>query len=396
MTNRQRIRLGMVGGGPGSMIGPTHRYAAALDGHYELVAGAFSRQRSRSLELAAELDLRSDRVYESFEEMAEREAARDDGIEAVSIVTPNSTHVAASIAFLERGIHVLCDKPIATDVQGALEVHRCQLRTGTLFALTHNNAAWPMVREARARVLAGELGQVQIVQIEFASGGRSRLVEAEGDHHTQWRTDPEIAGPSAVLADLGVHAHQLLRFATGEEVASVSAHLSIVVAGRRSHDNAQIALRLGNGARGALWASYVAAGSRQGLRLRVFGDKASLEWAGEDPEFLHLRYLDRAHLSLRRGDAWLSEDAQWASRIKAGQPEGVLEAFANLYRDVAFRIRAHQDGTEADPRTSLVAGAWDGVLGMQFIAACLESDARAGEWVDTPGNVATSMQSSRL
>jgi predicted dehydrogenase len=378
----RKIRLGMVGGGPGSMIGPAHRRAVALDGRFELVAGAFSRDRHKSLVVAAELDIAEERIYATFEQMAELEARREDGIEAVSIVTPNDTHARASTAFLERGIHVLCYKPMAVTLEEAVDVFEAQRRSGALFALTHNYAAYPMVREARERVANGALGRVRVVQVEHAQGGRSRLVEASGDAQTAWRTDPSVAGPAAVLADLGVHAHHLARYVTGLELEAVSATLATVVPGRTSHDDAQVSLRFSGGGRGALWASFVAAGNGHGLRLRVFGEDGSLEWAQSDAEVLHLRPLEAPGQVLRRGEPWLGEAQARASRIKAGHPEGFFEAFATLYSDVAECIRARQERREPDRFATTVAGARDGVLGLRFVEASLESDRLGSAWVD--------------
>ena len=374
------IRLGMVGGGPGAMIGPTHRIAARMDGHYRLVAGAFSRTPERNRAMGEELALSPDRVYADYREMAERERAREDGVEAVAVVTPNDSHVPVSTCFLRHGIHVLCDKPLANSLAEAETLREVVDESGCVFALTHNYAGYPMVREARARIATGELGAVRIVQAEYASGARSRLVEAEGDEKTAWRTNPSIGGPSAVLCDLGVHAHHLLRFITGCEVDAVSASLATMVAGRTSHDDAQVSLRLGGGARGALWASYVAAGHRNGLRLLVCGETGSLEWWQERPEILSLHTLGGSSRRLHRGDAGLSADARAATRVKAGQPEGFLEAFANIYSDVAGWIRTPAGQRDHAPWPA--AGVHDGIAGMRFIEACVASDQAGARWVE--------------
>ncbi len=374
------IRLGMVGGGPGAMIGPTHRIAARMDGHYRLVAGAFSRTPERNRAMGEELALSPDRVYADYRDMAEKERAREDGVEAVTVVTPNDSHVPVSTCFLRHGIHVLCDKPLANSLAEAETLREVVDESGCVFALTHNYAGYPMVREARARIATGELGAVRIVQAEYASGTRSRLVEAEGDEKTAWRTNPSIGGPSAVLCDLGVHAHHLLRFITGCEVDAVSASLATMVAGRTSHDDAQVSLRLGGGARGALWASYVAAGNRNGLRLLVCGETGSLEWWQERPEILSLHTLGGSSRRLHRGDAGLSADARAATRVKAGQPEGFLEAFANIYRDAAGWIRTPAGQRDHAPWPA--AGVHDGIAGMRFIEACVASDRAGARWVE--------------
>ena len=377
---RVPVRLGMVGGGPGAMIGATHRIAARMYGRFRLVAGAFSRTPERNRAMGEELALRPDRVYADYREMARVESAREDGIEAVAVVTPNDSHVPISMCFLRRGIHVLCDKPLANSLADAEALRDVVEESGCVFALTHNYAGCPMVREARARVLAGELGAVRIVHVEYASGARSRLVEAEGDEKTAWRTNPAIGGPSAVLSDLGVHAHHLLRFVTGCEVEAVSASLATMVPGRTSHDDAQVSLRLSGGARGALWASYVAAGCRNGLRLLVCGESGTLEWWQEQPEVLTIHALGGSTVRLHRGDAGLGADAQAATRRKPGQPEGFQEAFANVYGDVADWIRTPAERRARAPWPA--AGVHDGVAGVRFIEACVASDRAGAAWVN--------------
>ena len=374
------VRLGMVGGGPGAMIGPTHRIAAWMYGDYRLVAGAFSRTPERNRAMGEALGLATGRVYDDYREMARAESAREDGIEAVAVVTPNDSHVPISTCFLRHGIHVVCDKPLANSLADAETLRDVVEDSGCIFALTHNYAGYPMVREARARVLAGELGAVRIVNAEYASGARSRLVEAEGDEKTAWRTNPAIGGPSAVLCDLGVHAHHLLRFVTGCEVEAVSASLATVVPGRTSHDDAQVSLRLSGGARGALWASYVAAGCRNGLRLLVCGESGTLEWWQEQPETLTIHALGGSSRRLHRGDAGLSADARSATRRKPGQPEGFQEAFANVYSDIAGWIRAPADRRDRAPWPA--AGVHDGIAGVRFIEACVASDRAGAVWVD--------------
>ena len=374
------VRLGMVGGGPGAMIGPTHRIAARMYGHYHLVAGAFSRIPERNRAMGEELALKPDRVYADYREMARAESAREDGIEAVAVVTPNDSHVPISACFLRHGIHVICDKPLANSVSDAEALRSVVNESGCVFALTHNYAGYPMVREARTRVLAGEVGAVRIVNAEYASGARSRLVEAEGDEKTAWRTNPAVGGPSAVLCDLGVHAHHLLRFVTGCEVEAVSASLATVVPGRASHDDAQVSLRLSGGARGALWASYVAAGCRNGLRLLICGESGTLEWWQEQPEILTIHALGGSTRRLHRGDAGLGEDAQAATRRKPGQPEGFQEAFANIYSDIAGWIRTPAERRDRAPWPA--AGVDDGVAGVRFIEACVESDRAGARWVE--------------
>lgn len=376
----QRLRLGFVGGGLESSIGATHRYAAHLDGHFELVAGVFARDPQRNLAAAQAYGVAPERAYADFQQMARAEADRPDGIQAVAIMAPNAVHVPASLAFLEQGIDVICDKPLATRLDEA-RVLLDRVRQGpALQLLTHNYSGYPMIREARELIARGAIGEVRLVQVEHASAFGTHPLEQQGVKSLAWRTDPEQAGTSSVLADVGVHAHQLLRFVTGLEVSEVSAELSTLVPGRRSDDNAHVKLRLDGGARGMLWASFVAAGHRHGLQIRVFGSTGSLYWHQEEPERLELRHQDQPHQCLRRGEAWLGEAAKQATRIKAGQPEGLLEAFANLYSDAAELIRARREERPAAPLAHQCPTAEDGLRGMAFIDACVRSDQDQGRW----------------
>lgn len=376
-----RLRWGMVGGGPGG-IGKTHRFAANLDGRYELVAGVFSRDGTKNAAMGRELGIAPDRLYPDFDAMAAAESERADGIQCVSVVTPNNTHVPASLAFLERGIPVICDKPLSTSSAEAMRVMGEVERGGVPFALTHNYSAYPMVREARHLVRSGRLGAIRVVQVEYAGGSRSRLVEAEGDARFAWRVDPEIGGPSTVLGDIGTHAYHLMTTVTGLELDAVSADLAAMVPGRKADDNASLNLRFVGGARGQLWASMVACGASQGLRIRVFGERASLEWHQEQPNELHVNADQEPNQVLRRGDAWLSDETKRATRTIRGQPEGYLEAFANVYRDFAEVLDAAGEGRPPDPLANSFASARDGVLGMIFIEASVASHRRDGAWTD--------------
>ena len=382
MATNQSIELGMVGGGPGSGIGPAHRYGASMDGAFELVAGVFSRNPDKNAQMGVSLGLNPDRVYADFETMAVAEGKLTGGIKAVSIVTPNDSHVPACLAFIEQGIHIICDKPLATSFEDSVTAYREARSREVIFGLSHIYASYAMAREARERIAAGELGNLRMVQLEYASGSRTRLVEAEGDTKAQWRMNPQIAGPSSVLGDIGTHAHQLARFITGLELEAVSADIQIMVPGRTGDDNANVNLRFEGGVRGQLWASYVAAGFGNGLRVRVFGDRGSLEWLQERPDELWIRPDSEPQRLLRRGEAWLSEAAHRASRMKIGHPQGILEAFANFYGDVAAAIHDKDSGHDTGDRQPDFATARDGVLGMKFVEAAVESNANNGGWVD--------------
>jgi predicted dehydrogenase len=372
----------MVGGGQGSNIGDTHRRAASFDGRYALVAGVFASDPARSRQFAASLELDPERRYGSWEEMAEREGARKDGVEAVAIMTPNSSHHPIAKAFLERGIDVICDKPLTTELADAVDLHRLARRTGLVFAVTYNYSGYPMVRQAREMIRSGELGAIRLVQVEHASGWASTLLEASGHKQATWRTTSSIAGKSAVVADIGTHAHHLARFVTGLEVTEISAELSTLVPGRKSDDNAHVKLRFTNGARGLMWVSMAATGNLHGQRIRVFGEKASLEWIQEQPEQLVVRPVDGPHRVLSRGCGYLSAAAQRATRLWPGHPEGFLEAFANIYSDAADAILARRDDAPLARSATGFPTVEDGVLGVKFVDAAVESHRRDGAWVD--------------
>jgi len=377
------LRLGMVGGGPGSFIGETHRQAAGRDGRFEVLAGVFTTDPQRSRAFAASLGIAEDRRYGSYEEMADREAARRDGIEAVAIMTPNSSHHAIARAFLERGVDVACDKPLTTRLADALDLLALTRKAGLVFMVTYNYSGYPMVRQAREMVAAGELGEVRLVQVEFATGWASTLVEATGHKQAAWRMSPAVSGASAVVGDVGTHAEHLARFVTGLELARLSAELSTVVPGRAVDDNAHLKLRFSSGARGTLWASMAATGNLHGLRIRVHGEKAGLEWSHEDPERLVVRPAEGPHRVLHRGSGYLAPAARGSSRLWPGHPEGFLAAFSNLYAGFADAILARREGRRPEGDAArLFPTVEDGVLGMKLVEAAVESSRRDGAWVD--------------
>ena len=378
---RRRIRLGMVGGGPGAFIGAVHRIAARMDDHYELVAAALSSDAARSKAAAADLHIPANRAYGSYEEMAKAEAAREDRVEAVAIVTPNHLHYPMAKAFLEAGIHVICDKPLTTTLAEALDLEAVVKRSGLIFGLTHNYTGYPMVRQARQMVADGVLGKIRLVQVEYAQDWLATPVEQTGQKQAVWRTDPAQSGAGGSLGDIGTHAYNIARFVTGLQCKEIAADVSIFVPGRRLDDNAQLMLRFAEGAKGALWASQVATGNGNNLRLRVYGEKAGLEWQQEHPNELHFAKLGEEPQTLRRPWPGGNSPAAHASRIPGGHPEGYLEGFAQLYTDLAEQIYARREGRKPNSASLLVPGVEDGVDGMRFIAATLASSRRNGAWV---------------
>jgi predicted dehydrogenase len=319
--------------------------------------------------------------------MAAAEAKRPDRIDAVAIVTPNHLHYTMSKAFLEAGIHVICDKPLTTTLQEALDLAQIVRRTGLIFGLTHNYTGYPLVRQARQMIAEGQLGTIRVVQVEYAQDWLATPVEATGQKQAAWRTDPAQSGPAGCLGDIGTHAYNIACFVTGLECRQVAADLSIFVPGRRLDDNVQMLLRFEGGARGMLWASQVATGNGNNLRLRVYGDKAGLEWQQEQPNSMRFTRLGSPPEIIRRlGAGGNSPAAAHASRIPAGHPEGYLEAFAQLYTDLAEQICARQLGSQPSPLSLLVPNVEDGVEGMRFVSATLESSRRNAQWVDLKGS----------
>jgi len=379
---KRRIRLGMVGGGPGAFIGAVHRIAARMDDHYELVAAALSSDATRSRSAAQDLHIASDRAYDSYTEMAAVEAKRPDRIEAVSIVTPNNMHYPVAKAFLEAGFHVICDKPLTTTVEEALDLAAIVRRSGLIFGVTHNYTGYPMVRQARQIIAEGQLGKIRVVQVEYAQDWLATPLEQTGQKQAAWRTDPARSGPGGSLGDIGTHAYNIACFVTGLHCREVAADVSIFVPGRRLDDNVQLLLRFAEGAKGALWASQVATGNANNLRLRVYGEKAGLEWHQEEPNTLQFAKLGEPPEIVRRPGPGANSPAAHASRIPAGHPEGYLEAFAQLYTDLAEQIYARREGRSPSLASLLVPNVEDGVEGMRFIAATLESGRRNAAWVD--------------
>lgn len=369
----------MVGGGEGAFIGAVHRMAARLDDRWTLVAGAFSSDPGRSRAFGLGLGLEPDRSYGDFSEMARAEAARPDGIDAVAIVTPNAAHFAPARAFLEAGIAVICDKPLTTGPAEARALSDLVERTGLPFVLTHNYSGYPMVRHARDLVARGVLGPIRVVQAEYAQDWLAR--DLPGNRQAGWRGDPDQAGPGGALGDIATHAFHLAAFVTGETPSAVSAETSRFVAGRRLDDDVQVRLRWAGGARGQLWASQVAIGASNGLRLRVIGADASLDWSQEDPDHLRFARLGEAPQVLRRGGPGLSPAAEAATRLPAGHPEGYLEGFAQIYADAADLILAHRAGRAPPDRLSGLPGVREGVEGVAFITAAVRSAAADGAWI---------------
>ncbi|MEI8145146.1 MAG: Gfo/Idh/MocA family oxidoreductase [Alphaproteobacteria bacterium] len=367
----------MVGGGEGAFIGAVHRFAARLDDQFELVAGALSSTPDKAQRSAEALGLDPKRSYPDFETMARAEARRKDGIEAVAIVTPNHVHVPAALAFLKRGIHVICDKPVATSLAEARKLTKAVEASGALFCLTHNYTGYPMVRHARAMVAAGDLGTIRVIQVEYPQDWLTTKLEDTGQKQAGWRVDPKRSGAGGCIGDIGTHAFQIANFVTGLTCAAVSADLTTFVEGRALDDNVHVMLRYEGGAKGMLWASQVAPGNENALKLRVYGSKGGLVWAQEQPNHLWFTPHGEPKRLISRGTGAANAAASRVTRIPAGHPEGYLEGFATLYAEVARAIIAARSG-EAPDAGVLFPGLADGLSGMAFIEAAIASSKANG------------------
>ncbi|WP_171133041.1 MULTISPECIES: Gfo/Idh/MocA family protein [unclassified Ruegeria] len=370
-----RIRLGMVGGGNDAFIGGVHRIAARLDDKFELVAGALSSTPEKAQASGEALGLA--RIYDDFKQMAIREARLKSGIEAVSIVTPNHVHYAAAREFLKRGIHVICDKPLTSTLSDAKKLVKAAESSDALFILTHNYTGYPMVRQAQEMVANGDIGTIRVLQVEYP---QDWLTEQQDFKQAEWRTDPERSGAGGSTGDIGTHAYNLACFVTGLEAESLAADLQAFVPGRPVDDNAHVMLRFKGGARGMLWCSQVAPGNENALRLRVYGDKGGLEWAQEDPNYLWFTPYGEPKRLITRNGAGAGDAANRISRVPPGHPEGYLEGFANIYSEAAEAIQAHRNGKTPDASV-VYPTIQDGLSGVKFVGACVQSAARNSAWV---------------
>ena len=382
----RKLRMGMVGGGRDAFIGPVHRIAAHMDNKIQLVCGAFSSTPEKSRLSGADLLLPPDRVYGDFHEMFRREAAlpQGDRMDFVSIVTPNNVHHPAAVAALDAGFHVVCDKPMTMTLEQARDLERRVADSGKLFCLTHNYTGYPMVKEARDLVSAGELGEIRRVVVEYPQGWLATRLESEGVKQAVWRTDPNVAGASSCMGDIGTHCENLAEYVTGLRIAEMCADLATFVGGRGLDDDGSVLLRFDGGARGVLWASQVAVGQENSLRLRLYGSRGGMEWRQEEPNTLVLHRIDGPTEIRRTATAFVGEAAAANSRLPAGHPEGYIEGFANIYNNFADALAQVIDGGHVDEASLDYPDVRDGVRGMAFLEAVVASGNSDQKWVPVP------------
>lgn len=380
---KQKIRMGMVGGGFGAFIGGVHRMAAALDGEIELVCGAFSSDPEKSKASGAELGLLPDRCYGTFQEMIRREKRLrpDKRMQFVSIVTPNHMHYPPAKMALENGFHVICDKPLAFNMKEALALEKLVEKTGLLFALTHNYTGYPMVKQARQMIRHGELGKIRKVVVEYPQGWLSTHIESSSQKQAAWRTDPKRSGIAGAMGDIGTHAENLAEYITGLHITELCADISTFVPGRQLDDDGNVLLHFEHGAKGILHASQISAGEENNLNIRVYGEKGGLEWHQMEPNTLLVKWLDKPTEVYRTGIGNLYPETTAHTRIPAGHPEGYLEAFANIYRNFAISLRARVDGKTPDPLHTDFPTVHDGVRGMRFIERVIASGKSKSKWI---------------
>jgi predicted dehydrogenase len=380
MTGRRKLRMGMVGGGPGAFIGPVHRMAAELDGKIELAAGAFSQSPERSRSAGESYKIEPGRAYSDYRSMLEAERKRPDAIDFVAIVTPNHLHLPVALASLAAGFPVMSDKPATATYGEAVELEKAVADSGLPYGLTHTYAGYALVREARALIASGAIGQIRKIAVEYLQGWLTNPIETTGQKQATWRSDPAQSGQGGCIGDIGVHAFHLTEYVTGLKVVGLNASLLSVVEGRKLDDDCTALLRMSNGAQGVLMASQISAGEGNGLRLRVYGDKGSIDWRQEDPNRLRVKWLDGPEETRHAAGGYLSEDARRVTRLPGGHPEGYIEAFAVLYREFADALIAWKEKpTIAMPPT--LPGVEAGVRGMRFIERAIESSHRQS-WVE--------------
>ncbi|NJK93915.1 MAG: Gfo/Idh/MocA family oxidoreductase [Bacteroidales bacterium] len=383
----RKLKMGMVGGGTDAFIGAIHRLAALMDGQIELVCGCFSVNPDISFSSGKSYYLPENRIYKSYQEMFESEAKLPEGerMDFVTIVTPNFAHFDPAMIALEKGFHVVIDKPITFTLDEALKLKAKIQETGLLLALTHTYSGYPAVKEARERVRRGDLGKIRKIFVEYPQGWLSSKLEDAGNAQASWRTDPKKSGKAGCMGDIGTHAHHLAEYITGLKTTEVCAELNVFVPGRLLDDDGAVLLRFDNGAKGVLMATQIAAGEENAIRIRVYGDKGGLDWFQHEPNTLWIKWIDRPTEMVRTGTGFMSNVAKHNTRTPGGHPEGFLEAFANIYRNFSLTLRAKINGTAPQPEWLDFPNVEDGIRGMQFIDAVVQAGYdEKQKWVKWP------------
>ena len=379
----RKLKMGMIGGGIGAFIGGVHRIAMAIDGQIELVCGALDIDPERALEAAKQLYLDPARSYRTYDEMFEKEKQLPEGerMDFVSIVTPNHVHFDPAKKALEAGFHVVCEKPMTFSTEEALALEKLVKETGLVFALTHTYTGYPMVKQARQMIEEGKIGKIRKVVVEYPQGWLSTPLEKTGQQQASWRTDPKKSGKAGSVGDIGTHAENLAETITGLKVTELSADVTTFVEGRLLDDDANVLLRFENGAKGVLHCSQISAGEENAINIRVYGEKGGMEWHQQEPNTLKLKWMDKPMEVYRTGMGYMGADAVAHTRTPAGHPEGYLEAFGNIYKDFAMVVQARLDGRKPDPVYTRFPSVHEGVRGMKFIDAVIESGHKNAAWV---------------
>ncbi|MDH7461642.1 Gfo/Idh/MocA family oxidoreductase [Chitinophagaceae bacterium 26-R-25] len=378
----KKLRMGMIGGGPGAFIGAVHRIAANMDGQIELVCGAFSSDAAKSKQAGEELFLAPERVYGSYKEMIEKEKQlpEDVRMQIVSIVTPNHVHFEPSKMALENGFHVILDKPMTFTLDEAKALQQVVEKTGKVFCLTHTYTGYPMVKQAKQMVKSGVLGKIRKIYVEYPQGWLSTFLEGSDSKQASWRTDPKRSGIAGCMGDIGTHAFNMAEYVSGLKTTKICADLNIVVEGRQLDDDGAVLLKFDNGATGVLFASQIAAGEENNVKVRVYGEKGGVEWQQQDANTLMVKWLDKPAEIYRTGTGYVNSYASHNSRTPAGHPEGYLEAFANLYRNFALTVRAKENGETPKAEWLDFPGIEDGLRGMAFIENVVKSGKSEQKW----------------
>ena len=378
LNNKNKIKIGFIGGGPNSFIGYTHRLAARFDNRFDFVAGVFSKDKKKSIEFGKSLGLSESRCYHDFQIMAKKESERSDGIEAIGIMTPSGDHYKIAKEFAKKNIHIICDKPLTAKLEDAVALEKLVKKTKIIFALTHNYSAYPMLREAKELVAKNKIGKIKVINVEYPQGYTVAVKKKDEKNTLKWRLDKNMCGPSMILAEIGTHAYHLMRYVTDLEVKEVSAEVNSLSDELSVDDNAFMIVRMNNQARGSIWVSSAATGGENGLKIRVYGTKGAVEWLQDDPNILKFTELDKSTKIITRASNAVSNLSIQSSRVAAGHPEGFFEAFANIYTEFADSIQSAKNKNKSK---SLHPTVDDGVKGIKFIFAAKKSSNLNSKWV---------------